>query len=129
MIGTCRNGKTYIGSDLNKTHIIESKEVIRNLNLQNAKVFVQDILVINNESQYECLFTCPPYADKEQWNGCNDTTKSCDEWIDICLEKFNCKAYLFVVDTTEKYKEYVVDTIENRSHFGVNVEKVILIKK
>ena len=34
---------------------------------------------------------------------------------------------MFVVDDTEKYKDYVVDVIENKSHFGKNCEKVILI--
>ena len=37
------------------------------------------------------------------------------------------KKYLFVVDETEKYKNYIVETIENKSHFGSNFEYVILI--
>ena len=54
--------------------------------------------------------------------------KTCDEWIDLCLEKFpNCKEYIFIVDESKKY-EYT-DDIVNRSHFGKNKEHYIKIKK
>jgi len=55
--------------------------------------------------------------------------KSCDEWIDLCLQRYKCKRYLFVVDETEKYRDCVVDTIENRSHFGKNTELIIMIDR
>ena len=75
-----------------------------------------------------CLFTCPPYGEKEHWNkNRNEIEKSCDEWIDLCLEKYKCKKYLFVVDETEKYKDKIVETLTNKSHFGSNNEYVILI--
>ena len=35
--------------------------------------------------------------------------------------------YLFVIDMTDKYKDSIVETIENKSHFGINTEYVILI--
>ena len=78
--------------------------------------------------EYEALFTCPPYNDKENWNE-NIKNLSCDEWIDICLSHFNCKKYLLVVDKTEKYKDFVIEKIENNSHFNTNKEKIILIKQ
>ena len=71
-----------------------------------------------------------PICGKEHWNKDNDEIeKSCDEWINICLNKYNCKKYLFVVDKTEKYKNNIIETLENKSHFGKNNEYVILIKK
>ena len=51
----------------------------------------------------------------------------CDQWIDECIKRFNCKKYLFVVDKTEKYKENIVEEIKNNSHFGSKIEYVILI--
>ena len=33
-------------------------------------------------------FTCSPYSDKEVWND-TDANKTCDEWIDICLNKYH----------------------------------------
>jgi hypothetical protein len=53
--------------------------------------------------------------------------RSCDDWIDICINNFKCKKYLFVVDNTEKYRDYIVDIIENKSHLNKNKEYVILI--
>ena len=40
-----------------------------------------------------------------------------------------CKTYLFVVDNTNRYKDYIVDIITNKSHFGKNNEYVIKIDK
>ena len=127
MIGTMNSSKQYIGQDINEDHVRESNEIIQYKNYVNCQVIQQDILTDSNKS-YECLFTCPPYGGKEHWNENNDEIeKSCDEWMDICLEKYKCKKYLFVVDQTEKYKDYIVETIENKSHFGSNIELVILI--
>ena len=38
-----------------------------------------------------------------------------------------CKTYLFVVDNTNRYKDYIVDIITNKSHFGKNNEYIIKI--
>jgi len=124
MLGTCDCGKQYIGQDINQIHVDESNNIIKDLKL-NAIVTQCD--VFKSHGEYDCLFTCSPYNLKEIWNE-NETNLSCDEWIDICLTQFKCKKYLFVVDTTEKYKNNIVETIENKSHFGSNNEYVILIE-
>ena len=54
--------------------------------------------------------------------------KSCDEWIDECMKRFSCKAYVFVVDSTKKYKQYVTETLHNSSHFSKSKEYVVVIK-
>lgn len=129
LIATCRLGKKYIGQDIHPKHVEESNEIVQYLQLQNCQVIQQDILT-DIEQCHECLFTCPPYGGKEHWNENNDEVeKTCDEWIDLCLEKYKCKKYLFVVDKTEKYKDYIVESIENKSHFGTNNEYVIFIQK
>lgn len=128
MIASESCNKKYIGQDIHEGHIKESNEIIKYKNYTNSIVSVQDILT-DTPKTYECLFTCPPYGGKEHWNKDNDEIeKSCDEWIDICLEKYNCKSYLFVVDKTEKYKDNIVETLENKSHLGKNNEYVIVIK-
>lgn len=123
LLGVCSLGKKYIGQDINQTHINESNEIIYFLNL-NAEVICKDIF--NSEGEYDCLFTCSPYNNKESWND-NDLNLSCDEWIDICLERFKCKKYLFVVDNVKKYKDYIVEEIGNKSHFSKAKEYVVLI--
>ena len=123
MLGTCDCNKTYIGQDINQIHVDESNAIINDFKL-HATVNCKDIFASTGE--YECLFTCSPYSLKEQWNE-HETDKSCDEWIDECLKRFKCKRYLFVVDETEKYKDCIIETLTNTSHFGSNNEYVILI--
>lgn len=129
LIGAFRAKKNYIGQDIHPKHVSESVEIIQYLKIPNCSVIQQDILT-DVEKEYECLFTCPPYGGKEHWNENNDEIeKSCDEWIDICLQKYKCKRYLFVVDTTEKYKEYVVESLQKTSLFGRHPELVICIDR
>jgi hypothetical protein len=126
MLGTLSLGKKYIGFDINDKHIKESINLAKFLNKDN-NVQLYATNSIESTGDYECLFTCPPYGLKEIWNE-NEIIKDCDEWIDICLENFKCKKYLFVVDKTEKYKEFIVDDITNNSHFSKSKECVILIE-
>lgn len=131
MLGAFNSNKKYIGFDINEKHVKESNEIIAYKSIQDfCKVEVQDLLTFEGadwQNQNAALFTCPPYEDKESWNE-NEVEKSCDEWIDLCLEKHKgCKSYLFVVDETEKYKDKIVETLTNKSHFGTNFEYVILL--
>lgn len=127
MLGACSLNKDYIGQDINTDHVREANEIIDFLKI-HAQVKVQDILT--SFGNYECLFTCPPYGGKEHWNVLNDAIeKSCDEWIDECLSRFNCKTYLFVVDKTSKYENNIAEVITNKSHLTTKEEYVVLIKK
>lgn len=133
LIGTNNCNKYYYGSDINKDHVNESNEIIKYLKCEKfCEVVEQDLLTdkIHYIHSNSCLFTCPPYGGKEHWNkNNNEVEKSCDEWIDVCMDKYRCDKYLFVVDKTEKYKDYIVETISNKSHFGENKEYVVLINK
>ena len=127
MVGAFRKGKKYFGWDINEEHVKESNEIKDFLKMENVEIEVEDLIKAPVKSFNEAaLFTCPPYGDKEHWNE-NEVEKTCDEWIDLCLEKYKCEKYLFVVDKTEKYKDKIVETLTNKSHFGKNQEYVILI--
>lgn len=125
MLGVCSLGKRYIGQDINIETVKESKDIIRYFNL-DASVECKDLL--EDSGDYECLFTCPPYGSKEKWNQ-EIENKSCDEWIEEILSKYKCKEYIFVVDKTEKYLDYIVEELKNKSHFGSNLEYVIKISR
>lgn len=125
LLGAINNSKIYIGQDINQKHVNESNEIINYKKYSKATISCVDVFQ-DSEKEFDCLFTCPPYNLKEVWNE-NETDLSCDEWIDICLAKYKCKKYLFVVDKTEKYQDFVVQEISNQSHFGKNSEKVIFI--
>lgn len=134
MLGSYNCDIHYIGWDINEDHVRESNEIVDyKLIGDMCDIKVQDLITFEGKDwsvlRDVCLFTCPPYGGKEHWNKNNDEIeKSCDEWIDLCLEKHRgCIKYLFVVDETEKYKDKIVETITNKSHFGSNNEYVIVI--
>ena len=127
LLGATNCGKNYYGQDINEKHVTESNEIIAYKHLENCKVVQQDILT-DSEKTYECLFTCPPYGGKEHWNENNDEIeKSCDDWIKICLQKYKCKKYLFVVDETFEFVNNVVERIKTKTLYGAREELVILI--
>ena len=125
MLGCCALGKKYVGQDINTKHVIESNRIIDYLRL-DASVKEQDIFI--DQGKYECLFTCPPYGLKEIWNE-NETNYTCDMWIAQCITRYDCEKYLFVVDSSERYKDYIIGEITNSSHFGNRKEYIILITK
>jgi hypothetical protein len=125
MLGICCLGKKYIGQDINSITITESTQLKEFLNL-NADLGIKDSLY--DFGEYDCLFTCPPYGNKENWHQVIEEL-SADEWIAVCLQNYKCKRYLFVVDKTERYQQYVVEKLQNKSHFSSASELVILIDK
>lgn len=131
MLGTVSLGKKYIGQDISETHVRESNELIEFLDKSgidiDATVTRADALLSNGE--YPCLFACPPYEDKEQWIDVEPSKRTCDDWIDICLNNFKCSKYVFVVDYTEKYIENVSIELLNKGHIGNNTESIVIIDK
>lgn len=126
LLGAAACGKTYIGQDLNCKAVAESNQIIEFLNLQKVSVSVKDVLT--STGSYDCLLTCPPYNKKEIYNS-ESVFHTCDEWIDECLTRFNCTKYVFVVDSTSRYTEYVVEELKSTSHFNKTSETVIVIDK
>lgn len=130
LIGSMNCNKQYIGKDINEDHVRESNQIIQYKKYQNCSIEIEDLISAPvREYENSALFTCPPYGGKEHWNENNDEIElSCDEWIDLCLKKYWCNKYLFVVDTTEKYKDYIVEDIEHKNGlFKKQPEFVILI--
>ena len=132
MLGTLACGKNYSGSDLCYMSIQESEMIYDWLtktfiNVPQAYIDIADAEDSCSDT-FDALFTCPPYEDIESWPNVNTNIHTCDEWIDICIKNNKCKKYLFVVDNKiEKWKSNIVETLENKSHFGKNIEYVVLI--
>lgn len=133
MLGCLSSGRKYIGQDLNQMTIAESIQLygflIANFeNIPACSLHVKDS--IESSGEYDCLFTCSPYEDKENWNGDKDKKLTCDAWIDICISNYKCRRYVFVTDEKIiKYLPYVKETITNRSHWGTNNEYIVVIDK
>lgn len=126
LLGVASTGKSYIGQDLNESAVRESNEIIEFLGLQNCSVLHKDIF--DSTGEYECLLTCPPYDKKEVYS-VETVFQPCDDWIDECLKRFQCKRYVFVVDKTERYSDNIAEEIGTTSHFSTVREYVILIDK
>lgn len=132
MLGVLASGKKYCGSDLCQMSVIESQEIydwlINNFD-DIPEAYIEESDAENTHtSDFDALFTCPPYEDIESWPDVHSDIHNCDEWIDICISNNRCKKYLFVVDDKiDKWKSNIVETIENCSHFGKNVEYVVLV--
>lgn len=122
LLGAASLNKCYIGRDINPVTVNETNLLIDELKL-SATVACQDSLLTTGT--FECLFTCPPYSDKENWNQ-DIKNMTCDEWIEHFLKNFSCKKYLFVVDNTTKYRGNIVEELKNTSHFSNSSEYVLL---
>jgi hypothetical protein len=125
MLGALSLNKTYIGQDLNPTAVQESNEILDFIDKHgNANVSLKN--VFESQGNYDCLLTCPPYANKEHY--CKETEiKNCDDWIDEITERFKCYKYVFVVDNVDKYSQFIVEEIKSTSHFCTTKEYVVVI--
>jgi hypothetical protein len=114
-----KEGKKYIGIDANKDLVEWMKK---------PNYVYNDATTWTYEDEDATVFTCPPYGLTEQYfPGQLDLTT--DEWINIVLKNVKCKEYIFVVKKTEQYKNYIIQTINNKSHFGNNYEHILRIQK
>ena len=109
MLGCISLNKRYVGQDISEVRVRENNEMITFLRDQytfDTNIRCCDSL--HTSGKYECLFT----------------EVSNDDQIDVCLSRFRCKRYVFVVDETVKYKDNIADIITNKSHH----EKIIVIE-
>jgi len=142
LLGTVALKKAYIGNDINKTIIQEAKNLIRwfeRHNIENRVILTNnDIQSIPKEYSMhndECLFTCPPYKDTEIWY--DEVSKreirsnmTAEQWVEFCLDTFNCKRYIFVVDSRcNKYNSNVQEIFVNRrsAKYHVNLHEKVLV--
>lgn len=124
LLGVVASGKTYYGQDLNEDAVRESNQIIEFLGIED-KATVVNKNVLDSQRKVECLLTCPPYGTKEIYNK-ETVFKTCDQWIDECLNRFDANKYVFVVDKTEKYEDKIVEEIKNVSHLNKSKELVLM---
>ena len=110
LLGTVSLNKKYIGQDISPIVVNESNELIKFISQFGIDAAVSQCDVLQSSGTYECLFTCLPDENEEYFEVITEC-KSCDEWIDICLQRFKCHKYLFIANNTERYKDNVVDII------------------
>lgn len=127
MLGVTSLNKKYFGFDVRSEAIDESQQIVDFLKLKNVTLGVKDIINDTYDGEYDLLFTCPPYENKEIWFD-GQESYDVDFYIDQCLKKIKAKRYIFVIDdVTTKYEKFVMDYVYNQSHFGKNKEKLLII--
>ena len=86
--------------------------------------------VINNDLEFQkgicgcgrrCRFKNNKYATYCSQKCAGSSKDSRGKAIKTCIEKYG------VDETIEKYKEFVVEHIENKSHFNTNVEYIVVL--
>lgn len=134
LIGAACAGKNYIGQDINKVTVEESNalwDFIKPMFKTSVEVSCKDSL--NSTGEYECMLTCTPYEDLEEWfDGENKLTSklTCDEWIDKLVEKYKCDKYVFVTDDKiSKYRDNIAETLTNQCHWGSNKEHIVVVER
>lgn len=125
MLGAASLGLAYFGSDIRPEAVAESQEIISFLELKNVNNIEQDAeTAILPEA--DVLLTCPPYRDKEVWFE-GQKCHSADHYIELCLQRFKAKTYIFVVDKTERYESHVRLSIDRTSHLSSSSKELILV--
>lgn len=123
--------RQYVGGDFNPELVKWHKSKHRNVELSDATKF---------EFENDCsVFICPPYSDPatgrcfEDYNfsGFDASAKSlsqCD-WLKIVMNNVpRAKEYVMVCKILDEgFSRFVVETLENSSHFGKNHEYVLVI--
>ena len=126
MLGATSLGLSYTGSDIRSDVIVESFNIVNFLKLKGVTLNVSSIEDLHIEEKYDVLLTCPPYGNKEIWFDGQQAREE-DYYIDMCLQKFQCKTYIFVVKDTVKYSQYIMKAISNKSHLSESEEQLIVI--
>jgi 23S rRNA G2445 N2-methylase RlmL len=83
---------------------------------------------LKDTTSYDVLLTCPPYGNKEIWLEDQNCLKG-DDYIKMCLQKIKAKKYIFVVDETYAFSDYIKENVERKSHMAASKEVVVVIMK
>jgi len=114
-------GKQYVGVDLNSELVEWHKSLRRPIDVGDATKFTY--------SDKCSVFICPPYQDKEVYFEEQNSELTQCQWLSIVMENIpNATEYLMVCKVVDRgWEKYIVDVKENKSHFGINKEYVLLV--
>lgn len=125
MLGAVSLGMEYHGSDIRAAAIEESEKLVDFLKLEKAFVKEGSVDTVSLPDA-DVLITCPPYGNKEVWFQDQDC-KSADAYIDMCLSRFKARTYIFVIDKTDKYSQFVRMLIDRTSHMSSSSKELVLV--
>lgn len=124
-------GKKYCGFDVSPIRVSESQEVLAYYNMQNITVEQADASQSSfKEWRHAALLTCPPYGDKESWDGIVGYENE-DYWVTQALLRHGCNKYIFIVGSTKDYASYEIKWEFSKSHsfFSQGSRKVLIFSR
>ena len=128
MLGACSLGMSYTGYDIREEAIVEAGGIVEELSLPGVVLSCSAIEDLADSAQYDVLITCPPNSDKESWTP-NQICQGADYYVEMALAKINAKTYIFVVDSTTKYQDFVVEQIKGKRGNDKATQLVLVINK
>lgn len=131
MLAAHRAGKAYVGFDVSAARVQEAQEVIQHYGMASAAVEQADAsAAIFHEYEDAALLTCPPYGDKESWDGVVGFENE-DYWIKQVLLCYGCKRYIFVVGETSEFTKFETKQEPTRKHpfYTKGSRKLLIIER
>ena len=108
MLACISMNKQYLGICIDEIQQRECDNILRFLNDNGIKYNVR---FNDDNTEHDCLFA-------EVLN---------DDQIDVCLSKYYCKCYVFIVNISIKYSTKIVDNIIDKSYIQ-NDKNIIIIE-
>jgi DNA modification methylase len=128
LLGAVSLGMHYTGYEIREDCVRESMDIVDFLGISDlATVTHMDSGTCQDSNEYDVLITCPPYGNKEIW--LEEDSLLAEEYVDMALNTFKAKVYIFIVDKPGKYAGNVIMQLDGRSHFGTNSEKVLVFRE
>lgn len=115
LLGTVSLGKRFVGLHYSDVLINESNQLIKWLQsyYPETNAIMQQGITIQAMGEVSCMLTRFPGSQQcifEQ----SPMKNTPDEFIRQCMKSISCKRYVFVVLSTEEFRDCVVDTIPDR---------------
>jgi hypothetical protein len=147
MLGAKSNDTYYIYNDINSITKENCEELSKYLEFNNIEFYSNDCSTFQPITNYEAIFTCPPYHSTEYYSNegaenlsYKDFLTWWDKTIKIsCVQKESCKLFAFVINHVYKEpmkqicldnglvleKEIVLGISSCYSHFNHVANKVV----
>ncbi len=120
-------GTRYIYNDIDSRSAAGASAMCRRLNLNHARFYNQDATCFTPPDDYDAVFTCPPYYDKEKYVEAPNLSydRWLDEWWRAAVRSFlkPTVRWVGIVMTTD----YAADTRRVCEEEGLTFEKEIAV--
>lgn len=103
---------TYIYNDINKDTYEGIKAIIKDFNIPNKIVYNNPAESFTPVEDYEAVFTCPPYFNKEIYGEVFNTYEKYLEWWNSVVVNSSKTAKYFAVVINQTYKKDIINITE-----------------